>query len=257
MNSTTIKILALVFMLIDHIAEFIPGIPVWFRWIGRLSAPLFLYTMVWGLHYTHNRIKYLKRMYWFGTFMAIINLILNNIIKNPYSPITNNIFVTFFLIGIIVSIREYKKENPIEGRKLMRNFIFFQVFSSMICILGIIIIPLNNLIMFIGAILPNLIFNEGSFIFVFLGVLMYYFKDTKLRTIQAYGLFCIAYFLLSLSASDGLHHLLFVDYQWMMILAFPFMLCYNGKKGTGLKYFFYFFYPIHIIILYLIGNLIF
>ncbi|MBP8312513.1 hypothetical protein J4G49_07380 [Clostridium neonatale] len=43
----------------------------------------------------------------------------------------------------------------------------------------------------------------------------------------------------------------------MMIAALPFMLCYNGKKGTGLKYLFYFFYPIHIAILYLVGNFLF
>ncbi|WP_281420730.1 TraX family protein [Cytobacillus gottheilii] len=41
--------------------------------------------------------------------------------------------------------------------------------------------------------------------------------------------------------------------QWIMIAALPFMLRYNEKKGIGLKCFFYFFYPIHIIVLYLIG----
>nr|WP_282155905.1 TraX family protein [Cytobacillus gottheilii] len=45
----------------------------------------------------------------------------------------------------------------------------------------------------------------------------------------------------------------FSDYQWIMIAALPFMLRYNEKKGIGLKCFFYFFYPIHIIVLYLIG----
>ena len=257
MTSTTIKIIALILMLIDHIAEFIPGIPIWFHWIGRLSAPLFIYTMVWGLHYTHDRRKYLKRIYFFGSAMAVGDLILNNIIKNPYAPITNNIFVMFFLIGVIVSIKEYKKENPIEGKKMMRKFIIFQILSTIICILGMIFVPLRASIMLFSALLPNLIFCEGSFIFVFLGVLMYYFKDTKLNTIKSYGIFCIIYFLLTLAGGHDLNHLLFVDYQWMMIAALPFMLCYNGKKGTGLEYLFYFFYPIHIAILYLVGNFLF
>ena len=155
MTSTTIKILALILMLIDHIAVFIPGIPIWFHWIGRLSAPLFVYTMVWGLHYTHDRKKYLKRLYFFGAAMAVMNLILNNIVKNPYSPITNNIFVMFFLIGAIVSIKEYKKENPIEGKKMMRKFIIFQILSTIICVLGMILVPLNNSIMFFSALFPN------------------------------------------------------------------------------------------------------
>lgn len=257
MTITTIKIIALIFMLIDHIAQFIPGIPIWFHWIGRLSAPLFIYTMVWGLHYTHDRKKYLKRMYFFGITMGIIDIILNNIIKNPYSHITNNIFVMFFLIGVIVSIKEYKKENPIEGKKLMIKFVIFQILSTLVCILGIIFVPLNSLIILSSALFPNLIFCEGSFIFVLLGVLMYYFKDTKIKTVKAYVLFCIAYFLITLASSSNINHLLFVDYQWMMIASLPFMLCYNGKKGKGLKYLFYFFYPIHIVILYLIGNFMF
>ncbi len=257
MTSTTIKILALILMLIDHIAVFIPGIPIWFHWIGRLSAPLFVYTMVWGLHYTHDRKKYLKRLYFFGAAMAVMNLILNNIVKNPYSPITNNIFVMFFLIGAIVSIKEYKKENPIEGKKMMRKFIIFQILSTIICVLGMILVPLNNSIMFFSALFPNLIFCEGSFIFVFLGVLMYYYKDIKVNTIKSYGTFCIVYFLITLSTGANLNNLLFVDYQWMMIAALPLMLCYNGRKGIGLKYLFYFFYPLHIFILYLIGNFIF
>ncbi|WP_244856961.1 TraX family protein [Oceanobacillus sp. J11TS1] len=45
----------------------------------------------------------------------------------------------------------------------------------------------------------------------------------------------------------------FAGYQWFMIAALPLILLYNGKKGIGLKYFFYIFYPAHIIILYFIG----
>lgn len=34
------------------------------------------------------------------------------------------------------------------------------------------------------------------------------------------------------------------DYQWMMIAALPFLLLYNGKRGKGIKYFFYIYYPV-------------
>lgn len=39
MSSFGLKILALVLMVIDHMAEFLPGIPVWMHWLGRLAAP--------------------------------------------------------------------------------------------------------------------------------------------------------------------------------------------------------------------------
>jgi uncharacterized protein involved in cysteine biosynthesis len=55
MSTTLLKLIALILMLIDHIAEFIPGIPVWFHWIGRISAPIFMFCMVWGFHYTRDR----------------------------------------------------------------------------------------------------------------------------------------------------------------------------------------------------------
>ena len=42
MSTTAIKWLALVLMLVDHLGEFFPqSVPLWFRWLGRMSAPLF------------------------------------------------------------------------------------------------------------------------------------------------------------------------------------------------------------------------
>lgn len=45
------------------------------------------------------------------------------------------------------------------------------------------------------------------------------------------------------------------NYYWMVIGALPFIMLYNGKKGKGFKYFFYIFYPVHIYIFYIIGNM--
>ena len=45
--------------------------------------------------------------------------------------------------------------------------------------------------------------------------------------------------------------------QWMMLFALPLMLRYNGKKGPGLKYFFYFFYPAHTFFLFYLANFVF
>jgi len=49
MTTFSLKILALVFMVIDHIGLFFPDAPIWFRYIGRMSAPIFIFCMVTGL----------------------------------------------------------------------------------------------------------------------------------------------------------------------------------------------------------------
>ena len=42
--------------------------------------------------------------------------------------------------------------------------------------------------------------------------------------------------------------------QLYCLLAFPLIALYNGKRGKGLKYYFYAFYPLHLLILYLISK---
>ena len=45
MSNTTLKVIATIAMLIDHIFYFFPGIPHVFHWIGSVSAPIFLFVV--------------------------------------------------------------------------------------------------------------------------------------------------------------------------------------------------------------------
>jgi hypothetical protein len=257
MNSTTLKLIALFFMLLDHIGQFIPGAPLWLHWIGRVSAPIFMFCMAWGFYYTHDRKIYLLRMYLFGLVMAVIDLILNNIFSNPYAFVPNNIFVTLFLVGFIVWLIEFRKKDPQKGLKYLLFFAAYQILTTLLCSQAGHPFPLVGIKSFAGSITGNLIFNEGSFIFVFLGVLLYFNKADKQKLILNYGLFCLGFLGLEWIMTPQLSALFFVNYQWMMIASLPFMLAYNGEKGRGLKYLFYVFYPLHIVILFFMGNLLF
>jgi len=257
MTSTMLKILALIFMLLDHVAEFIPGAPIWLHWIGRISAPIFFFCMAWGFYYTSNRKVYLFRMYGFGVIMAIINYICNNLYQDPYCYISNNIFVTLFLIGVISWILEICKNDKKKGNRYIIFFCLYQIFSTIICILTKQIIVGYGVFELAGALMGNIIFTEGSILFVFLGVLMYFTKENKKSLATAYTIFCFIFFALTSVNNFSIEGLFYENYQWMMIGTLPFMYLYNGKKGKGYKYLFYLFYPIHIVVLFWLGNLCF
>jgi hypothetical protein len=290
MTTTGLKLFAMLLMVLDHIATFIPGMPIAFHWVGRVSAPLFIFCTSWGFKYTENKKKYLVRMYLFGVGMSIMNLIANYAYKGRQISITNNIFVTLFIICLIIYIIE--EPNKSKKRKYISIFARWQMISTISCIILAEFVTVDmpgNAYLFYGSILGNIFFNEGGIIFIALGVLLYITKNTKKNMAISYVSFCIFHFIFYITdvipkivsridyfcsdiifytfrilfntiGIDTMRHgnksLLFSNYQWMMIGALPFMLLYNNKKGKGLKYLFYLVYPIHILILYFIGNFI-
>ncbi|MGL6174612.1 MAG: TraX family protein, partial [Cellulosilyticaceae bacterium] len=114
LDGYTLKILALIFMTFDHISSFLLGavdIPIWFNWIGRISAPIFIFMVAEGFYHTHNRKKYMLRLYLWSVGMAIGNNILNALAPHPEGIIIiNNIFATMFLITVYLMGIEYLKQ---------------------------------------------------------------------------------------------------------------------------------------------------
>lgn len=56
-SSYDLKIIGIVFMVIDHINIYLGsylGLPTWIGFLGRFVAPLFVFMMVEGFHYTRS-----------------------------------------------------------------------------------------------------------------------------------------------------------------------------------------------------------
>lgn len=262
MSTNSLKILALICMVIDHIGEFFPEAPMWFRYIGRVSAPLFFYCSAWGFYYTSNRKKYLTRLYLLGILMSIGNIVLSFLVRKE-TVLCNNIFVTLFLGGIIVSLFDMKNTNK-EKVKWLILLAVQQIIAFLLCAIFAELLQIPDFVdtymlyYGYGALFGSTIFTEGSIWFVLFFVVVYFLKEKKA---------CLSSFVLSFSVvlellirrtyymrGPASYLVPFNKFQWLMILVIPCFWIYNGKKGKGIKWFYYLFYPLHIWILYVVSK---
>ena len=88
--------------------------------------------------------------------------------------------------------------------------------------------------------------------------LLYFLRKDRRWLSAGYGLYCFVQFFSSLGNAlelGDLSYLFLRSYQWMMIASLPLMLLYNGRRGRGGGKIFYWFYPLHIWVLFLLANL--
>ena len=262
MSINSLKIFALICMIIDHIGEFFPQSPMWLRWIGRISAPLFFYCSSWGFHYTRSKKTYLVRLYLLGILMSIGNITIYFLCKKE-TLINNNIFVTLFLGCAVIFVFENKCTN--KGKvKYLILFLVQQTVAFLLCALFAEFLQIPNFIdtymlyYGYGALFGSIIFTEGSIWFVLFFVVLYLLKENKMY-LSIFVLFFTGMLEVLIRRTyymrGAMSYLIpFNRFQWLMIFAIPFFLIYNGKKGKGNKMFYYLFYPLHIWVLYAISN---
>lgn len=257
LDATTIKMIALVLMLFDHIHQMYAsqGAPIWLKMMGRPVFPLFLFIAAESFHYTRNRKKYLQRLLLASLFMSLAMNLLSFILPNPNIVLMNNAFSTFFIAGLYMQFWDWL----VQGIK-EKNFslIFKSMIGSMIPVLTTFPLFLTGYLMMnenipisvirglalLSTFIPNIIGVEGGFLLVILGVLFYIFREKRLVQIAILLLLSAALYM----RNPG-------NIQWLMCGAVIPMLLYNGERGRNLKNLFYIFYPAHIIVLYLIATI--
>lgn len=258
MSTFILKMLAVLFMLLDHIYLyfFAPSIgpSLLLTCIGRMAYPLFLFCMVWGYHYTKNRKKYLLRLYIGSLFMTAFSYATDYYLPtNGFGYGNHNIFLSMLLVGILISTIETFLKDRKKGAMMLGGIFAVQILYAFAEPILHAFFPFMPGLSgdTITGVIPNLYLNEYGFQFVALGVLMYFLKGKKDLFCITYIIFCIAQFSQEIVWGD-----LGIPTQCLMIGALPLMMRYNNQKGPGMKYFFYIFYPAHTFLLFYIANFI-
>lgn len=250
-----LKIVGVILMTFDHLGAFLAvATPVWFGWLGRPVATIFLFGSAEGYSHTRNKKKYLLKLligfwlmnlgnYLFGTFLPVEGV---ELYANIFGALFWGVLSMFLFDSFAKSI------------KLKRYFVCVGIvlFILISLSLGFILMPIMDINLMLGLLLFNLIpipmFVEGGILYIIMSLLFYLFRNKKNYQLLTIGGVSIIFFASSISAGN----LFTMNYQWMAVFSLIPILLYNREKGKSIKYFFYIYYPLHIYVIYLISYFI-
>ncbi len=261
LSSTALKEIALALMLLDHIHYFFAftgAVPEWFSMLGRVSAPLFLFCTVEGFAHTRDRKTYLLRLWALGAGMGLVQFLIGLGLGKradgfyPMNGILRDLTVACLLWQGIDWLRQRRF-----GRALALIGGVGVLWPAVSLALMSVLPPVGQLpVYFLSwTVLPSWTFStDGGIAFILGGVLLYALRERRLAQAlvwAAWALFTdLGSVLWLLQNGWGLGRLLLTCYQWMEVFAAPLMLLYNGQRGAGHKKLFYWFYPVHVYVLY-------
>ena len=217
-DGTTLKIIAMICMLFDHLGDNIFLSQTWMRIIGRIALPLFAFCISEGYIHTKDKKRYLKRLFLFSIISEIpFNLLLNgSIIYLEHQ----NVILTFSIA--VLSLIVFDK---ITTNKKKISYVF------------------GTFIVLLFAVISLLLKTDYN-LFAVLLVFIYYVFNSKGNNIR--NIIGTVYQLLLRNVGI---------YIFGALSCIPIFL-YNEKKGKGIKWLFYIFYPGHMLIIYIIKILI-
>lgn len=257
LTGMALKIIASVAMLLDHAAvTFLEPLmmnghslyPLYaaLRVIGRLAFPLYIFLMIEGFTHTRSRSSYARNMAIFAVISEVpFDLMVTHGEYFIYSN-AQNVFLTlligFFTIWGIDLIARYilprgkmrkyiKARTDYNDREIMEK-----VMPELRIALGVLLMAI---VIAAGALGAEMLRTDYGMWGVLAMVVMYYLRS--LRYIE------VATGVITLSVASLVELAALPD---AILVHF-----YNNKRGNGNKYFFYAFYPGHLLLLWAIAKL--
>ena len=231
-TSASLHIMAMVFMLCDHLwGTIVPGND-WLTCIGRLTFPIFAFLIVEGYFHTKNLKKYVGRLLLFAVLSEIpFNLALGS---RLFYPIHQNVLWSFLIsIGLI----HWNEKAKAKGKLWVRILV------------GCASVLLGSIV---GLLTMVDYYHAGV-----LMVLTFYFFRQKKWWSYVGQLLCLWYINMEILGGFGYEIQLFGNTFFLMrqglaLLALIPIWLYHGKQGYHSKWFqytCYAFYPLHLLIL--------
>lgn len=232
-NANQLRALAMVLMLLDHLwATLVPG-NFWMTYLGRLAFPIFAFQISEGFFHTSDRKRYAKRLLLFGLLSEIpFDLVYASTMLYPFHQ--NVMFTLLLGLLAISAIDRAKQERTTKA-----------VLLAALSLLGILLLAAVGMV-------------DYGWRGVLTIVAFYALRDFPcawLAQIAAMVLLNIVGFkdlTISLLGWD-------LPTQGFAVFALMPIWLYNGRRGGGgrtLQYGFYAFYPVHMLVLYLLFQLL-
>lgn len=237
-TSFSLHIMAMVFMLCDHLwGTIVPGND-WLTCIGRIAFPIFAFMIVEGYFHTSNLKKYVKRLFIFAVISELpFNLALGS---RLIYPIHQNVLWSFLISIGLIHWNEKVKEKKLWKRILVG-------------VLSVCIGYIVGIITFVD------FYHAGI-----LTVLAFYFFRQK-KWWSYVGQFACLYYINREILGGFMYEVslfgstFFIMRQGLALLALIPIWLYRGKQGPynkAIKNLYYWFYPVHLLILGLLKFII-
>jgi hypothetical protein len=276
LTSFQIKLTALFFMTLDHVAAtgiFPTEIYRIANILGRIAAPLFLFLLVEGLRYTRSKKRYVFRLYATAVLVGFINWLIERFTQNPSGLFAlSNVLPTLFYTALYITAID-AFVHAVKSRAYKNAILSAIVFLLPLVTAWIYIYVQTNfgwdgayvVLAAMHIVLPPITFVMFSVLFVSLGVIWYFVEKKTCIVITFAILSALCFFVDANIVVEITNRLadtnlflpfncfeLFYSNQWCMFLAVPFIALYNNEKGRGYKHLFYLYYPLHQYLIYVI-----
>ena len=230
-TSASLHIMAMLFMLFDHLwGTIVPG-QDWLTCIGRLAFPIFAFLIVEGYFHTKDFRKYLKRIFLFAILSEIpFNLAMGS---RLFYPIHQNVLWSFLISLLLIHWNERTKAKNLWKRILVG-------------VSSVLVAYFVGLLTFVDY------HNAGI-----LMVLTFYFFHRRKWWDYIGQLVCMWYINVEILSGFAYQfqfggNTFFIARQGLALLALIPIWLYQGNQGYHSKWFqytCYVFYPLHLLIL--------